>query len=77
MGLRIPTFGRIDAGLRRELIRDSAVPLLVLRVAEGLGAWIVFDAVYLSATRQAWIVHAALAIYFVANLGLALNYVRG
>ncbi|GIW42248.1 MAG: hypothetical protein KatS3mg076_2825 [Candidatus Binatia bacterium] len=68
---------RIRSAIRPELLRDTAVPVLVLRVLEGLSAWIVFDLVYLRVASHGEWVHGALVAYLLGNLVVALAYLGG
>lgn len=64
-------------GLRSALIRDTAYPVLVVRVLEGLGAWILFNAAASGIGVNPWPVHGLFILYFLANGFLALRYHDG
>lgn len=67
----------IDRGLRAGLIRDTAYPVLVLRVLEGLAAWVLFIHADSRASFDSWPVHVIFIAYFLANGSLALRYREG
>ncbi len=69
----------LAAGLKRDLVRQTAYPLLVLRVVEGLAAWVLFNEVFLVHTPVGypWLVHGAFLVYFVVNLIVTIDYRAG
>ena len=67
----------MDRGLKRDLIQQTAYVILVLRVLEGLGAWVLFNEVFLDATVTDWPIHLLFVCYFVVNSLLALRYRAG
>jgi PAS domain S-box-containing protein len=69
---------RLATGLRRDFVQQTAYALLILRVIEGLAAWVLFNEVFLARTRQyPWLVHAAFLAYFGINLFVTLRYQAG
>ena len=52
---------------KRDLIQQTAYSLLVLRVVEGLAAWVLFNEVFLPVLPGAWPYHFFLLLYFIAN----------
>jgi two-component system cell cycle sensor histidine kinase/response regulator CckA len=69
----------LAAGLRRDLIQQLAYLLLVLRVVEGLGAWLLFNEVFATHAlwSYSWLVHTGFFLYFASNLGISLQYHAG
>lgn len=67
------------AGLKRDLVQQAAYPLLLLRVAEGLAAWVLFNEVFLPYGQHPypWVIHAAFLWYFTSNLYLTSAYHAG
>jgi PAS domain S-box-containing protein len=67
------------AALKRDLVQQAAYPLLVLRVIEGLAAWVLFTEVFLPYGRHphAWVVHLAFLWYFASNLYFTSAYHAG
>lgn len=63
-----------DQGLKHDLIQQTAYSMLVLRVLEGLAAWLLFNQVFLPAVPAAWPNHLFFALYFLANALLCLRY---
>jgi len=68
------SFGR---GLKYDLIQQTAYFMLVFRVFEGLGAWLLFNAVFLPVAPDAWPIPLVVIGYFVGNLLLGLRYRAG
>lgn len=67
----------IDRGLRAGLIRDTAYPVLVLRVFEGLAAWLLFSGYAMRPGLDPWPIHGLFIGYFLTNGILALRYHEG
>lgn len=66
------------AGLARERVQRAATALLVIRVAEGLAAWLLFNEFFLAtAPLPWWAVPSAFVVYLTANLVVALRYRSG
>ncbi len=60
-----------------EQVRRAAAPLLIVRVVEGLGAWLFFNEFFLAIAPIPWVVQASFIAYFVLNLRLSQHYGRG
>ena len=78
----MPSATRVDAlslrqGLKYELIQQTALTVLTLRVAEGIAAWLLYNELFFPAQPDAWAVHAAFVLYFGANALLCWNYRNG
>ncbi|HVN84055.1 MAG TPA: ATP-binding protein [Candidatus Binatia bacterium] len=75
----VPRLAWLTTGVRREVVRQAAYPLLIVRVVEGLAAWLLFNEVFLAHARHPypWLVHAGFVLYFVVNLLVALRYHAG
>ncbi|HUI26606.1 MAG TPA: ATP-binding protein [Candidatus Kryptonia bacterium] len=75
----VPRLATLAAGLRRDGVRQAAYALLILRVVEGLAAWVLFNEVFLAHVRHPypWLVHVAFLLYFAVNLFVALRYHAG
>ncbi len=66
------------AGLARERVQRAATALLVIRVVEGLAAWLLFNEFFLgTAPVPWWAVPTAFVAYLTANLVVALRYRAG
>ena len=57
-----------------ERVARASSALLVVRVGEGLAAWLLFNEFFVSTE---WLVQAAFVAYLLLNLGVALRYRRG
>lgn len=67
----------LGAGARERVVY-AATPLLIIRVLEGLAAWLLFNEFFLgSAPVSWWAVPLAFIIYFTLNLGVTLSYRAG
>jgi len=64
----------LDRGLRAGLIRDTAYPVFVIRILEGLVAWILFNRAGTEIGFSPWPIHGLFCLYFLANGVLALRY---
>ncbi len=60
-----------------EQVRRAASPLLIVRVVEGLAAWLFFNEFFLAVAPIPWVVQASFVAYFVLNLRLSQHYGRG
>lgn len=58
-------------------VERAASPLLIVRVVEGLAAWLFFNEFFLALTPIPWWVQASFVGYFVLNLHLTQRYRRG
>ena len=58
-------------------VARAAVALLIVRVIEGLGAWLFFNEFFLAVTPVPWVVQASFVAYFLLNLRLSQHYRRG
>lgn len=62
----------------RERVVHAATPLLIIRVLEGLAAWLLFNEFFLgSAPVSWWAVPLAFIIHLTLNLGVTLAYRAG
>jgi len=64
----------LDRGLKADLIRSTAFTVLVFRVLEGLGAWVLFTDFREPNQLPTWPVHLLFLGYFLLNGWLALSY---
>src|SRR5258705_13797845 len=67
---------RLRANAPPDRLIRGAAPLLIVRVLEGLTAWVFFNE-YFSLAPVRWLVQGAFVGYLVLNLGVALRYRRG
>jgi PAS domain S-box-containing protein len=68
----------LSAGLARERVAHAATALLMIRVLEGLAAWLLFNEFFLgSAPVTWWAVPASFIVYLTLNLAVTLYYRRG
>ncbi|MFI5395449.1 MAG: ATP-binding protein [Candidatus Binatia bacterium] len=63
--------------LKHDLIRQTAYVVLVVRAAEGLAAWILFNEVFLPDEPDAWPIHFVFLGYFIVNSLFCLRYRAG
>lgn len=68
----------LSAGLARERVAHAATALLMIRVLEGLAAWLLFNEFFLgSAPVTWWAVPASFILFLTLNLVVTLYYRRG
>jgi len=67
----------IGAGLSSERLAKAATALLSIRVAEGVGAWLLFNAYFVASGPNARLVPVSFALYFLLNLAIVLRYRAG
>jgi PAS domain S-box-containing protein len=60
-----------------EQVVRAASPLMIVRVVEGLAAWLFFNEFFLAITPIPWIVQASFVAYFIVNLQISQYYRRG
>lgn len=60
-----------------EQVGQAAYPLLIVRVVEGLAAWLFFNEFFLALTPIPWWVQASFIAYFVLNFHISQRYRRG
>lgn len=60
-----------------EQVRRAASPLLIVRVVEGLAAWLFFNEFFLAIAPIPWVVQVSFVAYFVLNLRISQHYGRG
>ncbi len=58
-------------------VARSAAPLLIVRVVEGLAAWLFFNEFFLQVTPIPWVVQVSFAAYLILNLRLSQHYSKG
>ncbi len=58
-------------------VARSAAPLLIVRVIEGLAAWLFFNEFFLNVAPIPWVVQGSFVAYFLLNLRLSQQYRRG
>ncbi len=68
---------RPEFNVSSEQVIRAASPLLIVRVVEGLAAWLFFNEFFLAITPIPWIVQLSFVAYFIANLQLSQLYRRG
>ena len=68
---------RAQFAVSPEQVIRAASPLLIVRVVEGLAAWLFFNEFFLARTPIPWWVQASFVAYFVLNLQLTQRYRRG
>jgi PAS domain S-box-containing protein len=69
---------RLGAAVSSERLTRAAAPLLVVRVLQGLVAWVFFNESFsIPAVRGFWLVQAAFVAYLLLNLLFALQYRSG
>jgi PAS domain S-box-containing protein len=62
----------------RERVAHTATALLIIRVLEGLAAWLLFNEFFLATAPVAWwAVPTTFVVYFTLNLGVTLYYRAG
>src|SRR5512143_3510975 len=66
----------LRAPVPAERLIRAAAPLLIVRVLEGLTAWVFFNE-YFSIAPVRWLVQGAFVAYLVLNLAIALRYRLG
>lgn len=66
-----------SGGVWAERVPRAVLPLLGLRVAQGLGAWLYFNAFFLASAPSPWLTQASFVLYLLCNLLVALVYGRG
>ena len=66
----------VRAPVPAERLIRAAAPLLIVRVLEGLTAWVFFNE-YFSIAPVRWLVQGAFVAYLVLNLAVALRYRLG
>jgi PAS domain S-box-containing protein len=79
-GVGLASFARrasLRPGLKYDLIQQTAYFMLVLRVLEGVAAWVLFNQVFLPVVTDTWPVPVLIAVYFVVNSILCLRYRSG
>lgn len=64
----------LDRGLKAELVQSTALTVLVFRLLEGLGAWVLCSSMYRSSVFPSWPVHLLFVAYFPLNGWFALRY---
>jgi len=68
----------LSVGLRRERVIHAATALLVIRVLDGLAAWLLFNEFFLgTAPVEFWVVPVAFVTYLTLNLVVTLYYRAG
>jgi len=68
---------RSSFAVSSEQVARAASPLLIVRVVEGLAAWLFFNEFFLARTPIPWWVQGSFVAYFVLNLRLTQSYRRG
>ncbi len=68
---RFATFGE---GLKRDLIQQTAFPMLAFRLLDGLAVWILFNEAFLVDFSMPWVIHGLFLGYFAANSVFCLRY---
>ncbi len=58
-------------------VARSAAPLLIVRVVEGLAAWLFFNEFFLKVASIPWVVQGSFVAYFLLNLRLSQHYRKG
>src|SRR5437867_2203045 len=70
--------GRLQGAVSSDRLTRVAAPLLIIRVLQGLIAWVFFNEYFSVATvRGFWSVQAAFIAYLLLNLPVALRYRLG
>jgi PAS domain S-box-containing protein len=59
---------------KRDLIQQTAYPMLVFRLLDGLAVWVLFNQAFLPDFSLPWAVHGLLFSYFTANSFFCLRY---
>ncbi|MFQ5667191.1 MAG: ATP-binding protein [Candidatus Binatia bacterium] len=78
MGSRVRRgFALRGAGLKRDLIQQTAYPLLALRVLEGVAAWVLFNQIFFAEASNPPAVDGLVVVYFLANAFFCLQYRAG
>lgn len=70
---RVPFGG----ALKRDLIQQTAQLMFGFRILEGLGAWVLFNEVFLEVTLNDWPIHLLFIVYFAINSIFYLRYRSG
>lgn len=61
----------------RERIARASTPLLLIRVLEGVAAWVFFNEFFLPSSSANWAIQAAFVAYLILNPLVVLRYRRG
>jgi PAS domain S-box-containing protein len=61
-------------GLKRDLIQQTAMPMLAFRLLDGLAVWILFNEGFLTDFSYPWVIHAVFLAYFAVNSFFCLRY---
>ena len=73
-----PPRWRLRAAVSPDRLTRAAAPLLIVRVLEGLVAWVFFNEYFaIAPVRGFWLVQGAFIAYLLLNLLIALRYRRG
>ncbi len=68
---------RASFAVSTDQVVRAASPLLIVRVVEGLAAWLFFNEFFLARTPIPWWVQGSFVAYFVLNLRVSQLYRRG
>lgn len=69
---------RLSAAVPPERLTRAAAPLLIVRVLQGLTAWVFFNESFsIAPSRVFWLVQGAFITYLLLNLLIALRYRQG
>jgi PAS domain S-box-containing protein len=69
---------RLRAAVSADRLSRAAAPLLIVRVLQGLIAWLFFNEYFsIAPVRRFWIVQGAFVAYLLLNLLFSLRYRRG
>ena len=67
-------FAPLGYGLKRGLIQQTALPMLVFRLLDGLAVWVFFNEAFLVDFSMPWVIHGVFLAYFAANSFFCLRY---
>ena len=67
-------FAPLREGLKRDLIQQTAFPMLAFRLLDGLAVWVLFNEAFLVDFSSPWIIHVLFLGYFAANSFFCLRY---
>jgi len=70
-------FAPFALGLKRDLIQQTALPMLGFRVLDGLAVWVLFNEAFLTEFTLPWLIHGVFLAYFVVNSFFCLRYRAG